>query len=408
MVPLPQTTDPSESDPLFPAEDGPRVVRGAIHMQRLMSGSCDSKVCVIDDENVNCRIVRKYLIDHGFTNVATTNDPFGAFSFLRSERPDVVILDLMMPGVSGLDLMGEIAVDELLAHVPVLILTACDDREVRMQALDLGVSDFLTKPIDPTDLVPRVRNAITTRNYQKKLRIQNEHLEEIVRKRTEELTISRMEVVHCLGRAADYRDNETGKHVQRVGLYSGIIARQLRLSPAACELLELAAPLHDVGKIGIVDAILHKPAKLTPDEFGDMKRHCQFGYEILGNISSSASLNSISIAGDAAANATGYRSPVLKLAALIALTHHEKWDGSGYPRGLSGEDIPIEGRITSVADVFDALSTKRAYKPAFPVEKCFGILEEGRGTAFDPAVLDAFFAASDKILRVQSEYADPQ
>lgn len=407
--PWEQLADLPGSDSPFASDEGPREARGAFHVQKVLSGSCDSKICVVDDESVNCKIVRKYLINYGFANVTTTSDPFTAFSFLRSERPDVIILDLMMPGISGLDLMGEIAVDQILAHVPVLILTACEDREVRMQALDLGVSDFLTKPIDPTDLVPRVRNAITTRNYQKNLRLQNEQLEEIVRKRTEELTISRMEVVHCLGRAADYRDNETGKHVQRVGLYAGILARQMGLSPARCELLELAAPLHDVGKIGIVDAILHKPAKLTHDEFADMKRHCQFGYEILGNFQKSSDVPPAPEANNPSnnsTNSTGYQSPVLKLASLIALTHHEKWDGSGYPHGLAGDSIPLEGRITAVADVFDALSTARPYKKAFPIEKCLSILEEGRAKHFDPAVLDAFFAAQEKILQVQRDYAD--
>lgn len=396
---------PPDGSP-FATDAGPRVARGALSVQRLLSGACESKVCVIDDEIVNCKIVRKYLMDYGLTSVVTTTDPLTALSFMQSERPDVIILDLMMPGISGLDLMAEIAVDEFLSHVPVLVLTACDEREVRTQALDLGVSDFLTKPIDPTDLVPRVRNALATRNYQKDLRRQNEQLEEIVRKRTEELITSRMEVVHCLGRAADYRDNETGKHVQRVGLYVGIISRQLGLPERECEMLELAAPLHDVGKIGVADAILHKPAKLTADEYVDMKRHCQFGFEILGNIPMSYDVATVSDANDPQAIGNGYRSPVLRLASIIALTHHEKWDGTGYPRGLKGEDIPLVGRITAVADVFDALSTKRPYKPAFSIEQCFATLEEGRAKHFDPKVLDAFFAARDKVLEVQRNYAD--
>jgi len=227
-----------------------------------------------------------------------------------------------------------------------------------------------------------------------------------VQLRTLELAASRLELIHCLGRAAEYRDNGTGMHVVRVGRYAGIIARQLGLNAATVELIEQAAPLHDVGKIGIPDAILLKPGKLTEDEFDVIRQHCEFGKRIVDEMTSD---DRRAMAAHAPADSPIVqvgRSPMLQMAARVALTHHEKWDGSGYPHGLAGEQIPLEGRITAVADVFDALSNKRPYKPAFPLERCFAMLEEGRGTHFDPRILDAFFARRKEVLRVRREYLE--
>jgi putative two-component system response regulator len=231
-------------------------------------------------------------------------------------------------------------------------------------------------------------------------------LERQVQLRTLELAASRLELIHCLGRAAEYRDNGTGMHVVRVGRYAGIIARQLGLNAATVELIEQAAPLHDVGKIGIPDAILLKPGKLTEDEFDVIRQHCEFGKRIVDEMTSD---DRRAMAAHAPADSPIVqvgRSPMLQMAARVALTHHEKWDGSGYPHGLAGEQIPLEGRITAVADVFDALSNKRPYKPAFPLERCFAMLEEGRGTHFDPRILDAFFARRKEVLRVRREYLE--
>jgi putative two-component system response regulator len=213
-------------------------------------------------------------------------------------------------------------------------------------------------------------------------------------------------VILCLARAAEYRDDDTGHHVVRVGLYAGIIARRLGLDRAAVELIEQAAQLHDVGKIGITDEILKKPGKLDPAEFECMKRHCEFGRNIIEPFADSewkALRTHTSIGAKIMEPGT---SPILVMATKIALTHHEKWDGSGYPEGLAGEAIPIEGRITAVADVFDALSHKRPYKPAFPLDKCLGVMEDGRGKHFDPIVLDAFFAGLDEVEGVRRHYLE--
>ena len=215
-----------------------------------------------------------------------------------------------------------------------------------------------------------------------------------------------MELIHCLARAAEYRDCETGRHVVRVGRYAGIIARQMGLEEETVELLEHAAPLHDMGKIGIPDDILLKPGKLAPDEFELMQKHCGFGRHTFEPMAADAwrTLKSHTFLGEAIMDTPS--SPVIQFAAEIALTHHERWDGSGYPLGLAGEDIPLSGRITAVADVFDALSSRRPYKPAMPLDKCLTILEEGRAKHFDPKILDAFFASKEQIVSIMVQLAD--
>jgi putative two-component system response regulator len=246
-----------------------------------------------------------------------------------------------------------------------------------------------------------VRNALLVKRYQ-------DDLEDIVRRRTMELERARAELVECLARASEYRDDETGSHVIRVGRYAAVIAKQLGLPSDQVAMIEQAATLHDVGKIGIPDAILLKPGKLSSEEFDFMKKHCGFGVSICSHMSSDEFSTFTSHTTCGAKIMRAGTSPLLQMAASIALTHHEKWNGTGYPLGLSGERIPIEGRITAVADVFDALSTKRPYKPAFPLDKCFAILEEQRARHFDPNVLDAFFACSDEIVEIQIAHADSQ
>ena len=363
-------------------------------------------VMVVDDEPINVKVTRKYLEREGYERFVTLTDGVGAVEAVIRERPDVVLLDVMMPEVSGLEVLRDIRAHKEVGHTPVFILTASTEEQTKRRALELGATDFLTKPVSPNDLIPRVRNALILKAHHDHLSGYAHELEERVRERTVELLETQLEVVHCLGRAAEFRDSETGNHIVRVGLFAGIIGRALGLGTRRTELLEHAAPLHDVGKIGIPDAILLKPDKLTPDEFELMSKHAVLGKSVLQPTSrgdtdlwrSHVSIGA-KIIGD-----TDF--PLLKTAAVVALTHHEKWDGSGYPLGLAGEDIPIEGRITAVADVFDALSSRRPYKPAFPREKCFAIMEQGRGSHFDPQVLDAFFAAGEEVVEVQLRYPD--
>jgi putative two-component system response regulator len=252
----------------------------------------------------------------------------------------------------------------------------------------------------------RLGNVLKVKAFQDQLRRQSEELEEAVRRRTAELEASRLDVIHCLARAAEFRDDDTGLHVIRVGRYARLIGEQLGFSQRDLDVLEPAAQLHDVGKIGISDSILLQPGKLSPEEFDVMQKHCGPGRKTTERISEAEADRLRNHTEIGARILESGCSPILEMARRIALTHHERWDGNGYPLGLAGEDIPLEGRITAVADVFDALSSKRSWKPAFPLKKCFGIMEPGRGTQFDPTILDAFFARRDDIIDVQIRSAD--
>jgi putative two-component system response regulator len=378
----------------------------SVHQDTSGSHPATAKIMIVDDEPINIMVVAKYLETAGFSRLASTSDSRQAFELIRQEHPDVLLLDIMMPDVDGLEILRQVRAERPFTQLPVIILTAVEDRQVKATALELGATDFLTKPVDPMELVPRVRNAVSIKTYQDHLAYQARELKHQVQRRTAELAASRLEVIHCLGRAAEFRDNDTGMHVVRVGRYAAIIAQQLGFDDAETELLEHAAPLHDLGKIGIPDAILLKQGKLEPEEFELMKRHCEFGIRIVEETSQEERRSLPSRLALGAGVQGIHRSPTLRMAGLIALTHHEKWDGSGYPIGLRGEEIPIAARITAVADVFDALSSQRPYKPPFPLEHCFAILEEGRGRHFDPQVLDAFFARKDDILTIHYVFAD--
>jgi len=375
-------------------------------LTRRMQGTKTSRIVIVDDEVSQIRSLKQYLTEAGYSNFVTTSDATEAVDLIQAEKPDLVLLDIEMPEVSGIDILHLFNLNQTMQNIPVIVLTDTTDREIKHLCLELGASDFLAKPVDPMELLPRLRTLLINKQFRDQQASHSEWLEEQVRKRTTELAASREEVVHCLARAGEFRDDDTGHHVVRVGKYVAVIARELGFSPSRVETVELAAQLHDIGKIGIPDAILNKPGKLEDSEYSIMKTHCAIGKEIIQPLppQEAAVLRAHSRLGASMLHVPS--SPLLMLAARIAQTHHERWDGNGYPLGLKGEDIPIEGRMTAVADVYDALSTKRAYKQAFSREKCFHILEEGRGTHFDPKVLDAFFARADDIVQIQLDYMD--
>jgi putative two-component system response regulator len=389
-------------------------VHAGVHLgseptRRPAIGTCvGPKIMIVDDEPLTLRSTRKYLTQAGYSNFVTTTHPHRAMSLVRCEAPDVILLDLMMPEIGGLQILANLHDDEELAHIPTIILTAADDDETRFEALSLGATDFLGKPVNPAELVVRVRNALIVKAYHDHLKSHACDLENQVRLRTTELMASRLELIHCLARVAEYRDSETGRHVIRVGCYAGIVARQLGLDEETVEMIHNAAPLHDMGKVGIPDSILLKPGKLTPEEFEIIEMHPGFAKKIFDPMSSEELQvwRSHTSVGEAIMDIQS--SPVMVMAAQIALTHHERWDGTGYPVGLAGEDIPLPGRITAVADVFDALSSKRPYKPAMPLEECFRRIENDSGTHFDPKLVQAFLAARDAVVRVKTDYADVQ
>ncbi len=360
---------------------------------------------IVDDEIANVLVARKLLERAGYNEFETTTDSTVALGLVQASNPDVVLLDINMPKVDGIEILRRIRGIEKFQHLPVLILTANSDSDVKLKCLELGATDFLVKPVDPMELAPRVRNALQIKTYQDRLQNHAAELEQKVQQRTHELELSRREIIYCLARAAELRDNDTGNHVIRVGRYAGIVARHLGFPETYVSDIELAAQLHDVGKIAVPDAVLLKPGNLEPEEFEVIKSHVKHGRQIIRPYAASEA-HIMRGHVDKAVEMLRDGSSLVRLAASIAQTHHERFDGSGYPIGLAGEDIPIEGRITAVADVYDALSSERPYKKALPRHKCFEILSEGRGSHFDPKVLDAFFSGSADIVKIQVEFMD--
>jgi putative two-component system response regulator len=336
-----------------------------------------ARILVVDDQPANVVLLERLLERWGYDNVVATTDSSEVFRLCHEAEPDLVLLDLHMPEPDGF------AVMELLEHLtagptrlPILVLTADITPTARHRALSLGARDFVGKPFDPTEVQLRVANLLEMRRLQVELLGQNESLAARVRERTLDLEEARFEVLDRLALAAEYRDDDTQEHARRIGRTSVLIAERLGLCTEMRELLVRAAPLHDVGKIGIPDSILLKPARLTDEEFEVMKDHAQIGAELL----------------------SGGRSPVLQLAREIALTHHERWNGTGYPNGLIRDGIPLVGRIVSVADVFDALTHTRPYKEAWPIDRAVREICDAGARQFDPAVVEAFQALDHEAL----------
>ena len=365
-----------------------------------------AKIMIIDDEQLVIKVVKRYLTAEGYMNFVSVSDSRQAVDKIWEEQPDVILSDINMPQVSGLDILRARQKSAELTSIPILILSASSDQGVMREALELGATDFLAKPVDPSALSLRVQNALIVKSHHDYLANYAKDLENQVRERVKQLEDSREQIVHCLARAAEYRDNETGEHIIRVGKYCRVIAEELGFSEEYCREIELGAQLHDVGKIGIPDSILLHPGRLTVEEFDVMKTHCGVGLEIMEPLSQHDGERVRSHASSGGFIMDTLESPMLELAASIARSHHEKWDGTGYPAKLAGEAIPIEGRICCVADVFDALCSERPYKPKFPMKKCLEIMLSERGTRFDPRVLDAFFARFEQIEEIRSTYDD--
>jgi len=366
-----------------------------------LSGISHARIAIIDDDQLNVRLIRRHMQMLGFENLLGISDSLQALDQFVEFRPDVVLMDLIMPGLSGVELLAQLRAHPVLHDTPVITLTASDDRMIRLKVLELGVSDFLNKPVDEMELSTRLRNVIEAKLYRDRLSNSAQTLQRDVHRRVRELETSRREVVQCLARAAEYRDDNMGRHVLRVGRYAALLAAAMGMQEVVVETIELAAQLHDVGKIGIPDQILHKPGRLDADEMKQMRKHADFGWNIIAPMAESDFQ-----ARDDGRDSDEGSSPMLMMAARIAASHHERWDGAGYPRGLAGRDIPMEARLTAVADVFDALSTPRCYKPAMPLAQCYEILQNERGRHFDPNVIDAFFAIQPQMEAAFHELRD--
>lgn len=311
---------------------------------------------------------------------------------LGTSGVELVVTDFTMPGGSGLDLVAAIRADPASASMPVILLTGASQVDLKRQAMELGAADVLDKPVDPGDLVARIENLLRERDRSCAMERQSQELAEAVRARTTELEASQLEVIFRLAILAEYRDETTGNHVIRVGTYAQLIAGAMGLDEGTQGELLLAAPLHDIGKVAIPDQILRKCGPLLDGEWEVMRSHCRIGHEILTGCGAMESTMRSAFSMLLGLTGPPVRNPVLEAAAEIALTHHERWDGGGYPRGLAGTDIPLAGRIVAVADVFDALTSERSYKVAMPIEDAVRLIQMERGRHFDPDVIDAFMA----------------
>ena len=330
-----------------------------------------ARILIVDDQEPNVRLLEGILLRAGYVNVTRTTDPRQAAELFAETQPDIVLLDMLMPYLDGFGVMEQLQrLTPEGSYLSVLVLTADVTAGLKRRALSMGAKDFLTKPFDHAEVLLRIKNLLETRSLHLQLQGQNRTLEAQVRERTRDLEEAQFEILERLACAAEYRDDDTGQHTQRVGHTCALIAAKLGLPKAQMELIRRASPLHDLGKIGIPDSILLKPSRLTTDEFEVMKTHTVIGARTLSN---------------------GH-SDLIKMAERIALTHHERWDGSGYPHCLAGDDIPIEGRITAVADVFDALTHSRPYKAAWPVEEAVIEIARQSGKQFDPQVVEVFLA----------------
>lgn len=344
-----------------------------------------ARIFIVDDEPANLKLLDKLLASQGYHQLVLIQDPREVLDRYREARPDLILLDITMPHLDGYQVMAQLQALRDPLMPPVVILTAQYERSHLLQALAQGARDFIGKPFDRTELLMRVRNLLEAQLAHRLLHDQKAVLEDMVRVRTEALHQTRLQVVRRLGRAAEYRDNETGLHIIRMSQVSALLARSMGWAEELCELMLHASPMHDIGKIGIRDDILLKPGKLTVDEFEIMKTHATIGADML--------------AGD--------DSDLLKLAHTIALTHHEKWDGSGYPAGLAGEAIALAGRIVAVADVFDALTSSRPYKKAWPVDDAVAFVQKNAGQHFDPEVVAHFMRRLPEIIAITEFHADP-
>lgn len=343
------------------------------------------KVLICDDSITNVLILDKLLESEGFKDVTKLTDPTKVLPTMQADNYDLLLLDIEMPGLNGFEVMQQINESAVAKQlVPILILTGKQGSEIRNKALESGAQDFVNKPFDQTEVVLRVKNLLRVRlAYLSQAKIA-EDLEIKVQERTEELEKATSILIKRMAQAGEMRDTDTGKHVMRVGQYARILSDASGLPPEVTYLIEKAAPLHDLGKIGIPDSILLKEGKLTNEERELIKEHAKMGADLLSE----------------------HESMLIQMAASIALTHHERWDGNGYPNNLSGESIPVEGRITAISDVFDALTTVRPYKDAWPIEKAVELIKCEGGKQFDPNLVEVFLRELDKIVAVREKYDD--
>lgn len=326
------------------------------------------RILIVDDQKLHGLFLKKLLNEEGFQIVECVADPLKTLQVFRDFSPDVLVLDMIMPGLDGFQVMEQLAEFRKDHYLPILALSSEKSSDIRLRALRSGATDFLNKPYENMEIIFRIRNMIEMRSLHMQVKNQNTILENLVQERTKELRESQLDIIRRLAQAAEFRDSDTGMHIVRMSQYCQKFAVALGLSLQECELILNASPLHDIGKLGIPDNILLKPGKLTEEEFEIMKTHATIGAQLL----------------------EGGNSPLMKMAQQIAATHHERWDGTGYPKGLKGEEIPLIGQICSICDVFDALTSKRPYKKAWTVPEAVEEIKRMRLKHFSPLIADRF------------------
>lgn len=329
------------------------------------------RILCVDDENLNLQLYKGILENAGYTVIPATSGQ-QALDTLAHELADIVILDLMMPEMDGFTVLKTLRSNPATENLPVIVATALSDRATKLQALETGANDFLYKPLDRPEMLLRVRNLLKAKEYQDLLQTFNQRLQHEVRHKTQELRLSYIETVHRLVMASEFKDEDTGDHISRISSYARCLGEAVGLAPLQCDLLYYASPMHDIGKIGIPDQILCKQGPLDDQEMAIMRQHTEIGARILKDSS----------------------APILQMAESIALSHHERWDGTGYPHGLAGDAIPLPARIVTLVDVYDALRMRRPYKQPFDHQTAVSIILEGDGRTrpehFDPELLALF------------------
>ena len=347
-------------------------------------------ILVVDDQPQNIDLLEAYLVPQGYDVVQAVNGE-EALGKLSDNQIDLMLLDVMMPGMDGFEVTRRVRQDNTRRLLPIILVTALRETEDRVKGIEAGCDDFISKPVDKMELLARVRSLLKVKAYNDLLANYREELESEVTKRTQELKqafekikAASLDTIYRLSMASEYKDSYTGAHTKRMSRYSAAIARRMGMDENTIETILYAAPMNDLGKIGIPDAILMKPAKLDSREWEIMKLHTVIGAKIL----------------------EGSDAEFIRMGETIALCHHEKWDGTGYPNRLTGTEIPVAARIAAIADVFDALTSKRPYRKPFSLEEALVIIREGRGSHFDPDVVDAFFAVLDEILTIKKQYGE--
>ena len=342
------------------------------------------KVLMVDDNRVNLSVYESALSSLGVANCAAFTSSKEALRWGSENRADIVLVDYDMPAPNGLEFIEAFRHDPANVDVPVIMITGLAARDIRYRALELGAADFLTKPVDVIEFRARMKNMLALSDSRRKLANRARWLASEVERATANIVAREKETINRLMRAAEFRDNETGMHILRMGHFSAEIGRAAGLSESQCETILMATPMHDIGKVSTPDRILLKPGKLDAGEWEIMKRHTIAGYEILKDS----------------------ESELLQMAAQIALSHHEKFDGTGYPYGLRHENIPLEGRICAISDVFDALTSVRPYKSAWPIDRAIDEIDRGSGAHFDPTLVAAFHTALSEIVAIKQRHPD--